>query len=214
LDALEKAGLGKWEPVPTRTQGGRPTRKLQLLQASASAKPPDSRGEAPSCADADSGVRRKTLNLESKETTKMNPNPVIDWSKQPTQFWSNSTYSVCAFHNHCGEVGLISIRRHDWKPCSDWQDKQAIKNQIVRAEWEAAELYPAESRVQDLGNWSHLWVMPNGRRYSFGFIEGKTNRSDMPAKANEAQRPLAQRGDMSPLKRDGGLGERALSARK
>jgi hypothetical protein len=123
----------------------------------------------------------------------MNPNPVIDWSKQPVKCWRNSTYFVCAYFNHDNEIGLISIRRHDWKPCSDWRDKQAIKNQIVGPEWEAAELYPAESRVQDQGNWSHLWVMPKGRRYSFGFIAGKTRRSDKPAKANEMQRPLAQR---------------------
>ena len=123
----------------------------------------------------------------------MNPDPVIDWSEQPVDFWSNSTYFVCAYYNHCGEVGLISIRRHDWKPCSDWRDKQAIKNQIVGPEWEAAELYPAESRVMDKGNWSHLWVMPKGKRYSFGFLEG--DHSDKPAKANEVQRPLAQRGN-------------------
>jgi hypothetical protein len=59
LNALEKAGRGKWEPVPTGTQGGRPTRKLRLLQASASAEPPDSRGKAPSCADADRGSSQK-----------------------------------------------------------------------------------------------------------------------------------------------------------
>jgi hypothetical protein len=55
LNALEKVGRARWEPIPTRTQGGRPTRKLQLLQASASAKPPNLRGETLSCADADSG---------------------------------------------------------------------------------------------------------------------------------------------------------------
>ena len=131
----------------------------------------------------------------------MNPNPVIDWSKQPREFWSNSTYLVCAYRDHCNEIGLMAIRRHDWKPCSGWRDKQAIKSQIVGSEWEAAELYPAESRVQDEGNWSHLWVMPKGGLHSFGFIEGKTSRSDKPANANEVQRPLAQRGDTTPLKR-------------
>ena len=129
----------------------------------------------------------------------MNPNSVIEWSKQPVKFWSNSIYFICAHLNHDNEVGLISVRRHDWKPCSDWRDKQAIKNQLAGAEWEAAELYPAESRVQDEGNWSHLWVMPKGGRYSFGFIEGKTSRSDRPAKPNEVQRQLAQRGDTEPL---------------
>jgi hypothetical protein len=83
----------------------------------------------------------------------MNPNPVIYWSKQPHKFYRNSTYFVDAVLAPDNEVGLISIRRHDWKPCSDWRDKQAIKNQLVGAEWEAAELYPAESRVQDQANW-------------------------------------------------------------
>jgi len=36
-------------------------------------------------------------------------------------------------------------------------------------------------------------VMPKGKRYSFGFLEG--DHSDKPAKANEVQRPLAQRGN-------------------
>jgi hypothetical protein len=138
-------------------------------------------------------------------TQRMNSSPVIDWSKQPAKFWGNSTYFICARLNHDNEIGLLSIRRHDWKPCSDWRDKQAIKNQIVGPDWEAAELYPAESRVQDQGNWFHLWVMPKRGRYSFGFIEGETRRSDKPAKANEMQRPLARRGDISPLKRDSGI---------
>jgi hypothetical protein len=125
------------------------------------------------------------------------PNPVIEWSKQPVTVWCNDTYVVRALYNHSNEVGLICVRRRDWKPCSDWRDKQAIKNQIVGPEWEAAELYPAESRVQDQGNWYHLWVMPKGGRYAFGFLEGR--RSDKPAKPNEVQKPLAQRGDPSPL---------------
>jgi hypothetical protein len=131
-----------------------------------------------------------------------NPSTVIDWSKQPVEFWSNSTYSVCAYRNPNDEIGLIAIRRHDWKPCSDWRDKQAIKSQIVGPDWEAAELYPAEARVQDEGNWSHLWVMPKGERYPWGYIESAVSRSDKPARANEVQRPLVQRGDISPLKRE------------
>ena len=142
----------------------------------------------------------KPAAVEARKEPTVGPGPVIDWSNQPVDFWGNSTYFVCAHYNHCGEVGLISIRRNDWKPCSDWRDKLAIKNQIVGAKWEAAELYPAESRIQDRGNWSHLWVMPKGERYSFGFIESEVSRSDKPAKANEIQRPLAQRGDTTPLK--------------
>jgi hypothetical protein len=67
LNALEKAGRGEWELVPTTTQGGRPTRKFRLLQASASAKPLKPRGETLSCADADRGAKQQ--NGESSEPT-------------------------------------------------------------------------------------------------------------------------------------------------
>src|ERR1700732_3927666 len=130
--------------------------------------------------------------------TDESPGQSNDWKNQAADFWSNSTYFVTARHNHCGEIRLISIRRHDWQPCSDWRDKQEIKNQIVGAEWEAVEVYPAESRVLDLGNWAHLFVMPNGERFPLGFV-GEASRSDKPVTANEVQRPLAQRGDTEPL---------------
>jgi hypothetical protein len=126
-------------------------------------------------------------------------NPVIDWSKQPVEFWQTETYLICAYRNHCNEIGLLAIRRHDWKPCSDWRDKQAIKNQIVGPEREAVELYPAESRVQDTANWYWLCVLPPGEQFCLGFFLG-TNRLDK-AGGHEVQRPLAQRGDASSLER-------------
>jgi len=52
FEQLEKAGRGKWEDFRP-SKGGRPTRIFRLLQSSASAKPPQSRGKKPSCADAD-----------------------------------------------------------------------------------------------------------------------------------------------------------------
>lgn len=89
--------------------------------------------------------------------------------------FSNATYLIYAVP-HNAVVRPISIRRHDWKPCLDWRDKQAIKNQIAGPECEAAEVYPAESRVVDTSNWSHLWVLPLSERFSFGFIEGQAIR--------------------------------------
>jgi hypothetical protein len=134
----------------------------------------------------------------------VNPDRTIDWRKQPHKFWRNETYFVSAVLKEDNEIGLISIRRHDWKPCSDWRDKQAIKNQILGPEWEAAELYPAESRVQDQGNWYHLQVMPKGKQFPFGFLE--TRSSDKPAWPNEEQRPLEQGGDLTPLEYVGDIG--------
>jgi hypothetical protein len=91
------------------------------------------------------------------------------------------------------------IRRHDWQPVSDWRDKQAIKNQIAGPESEAIELYPAEARVFDYANWAHLWLMPGGEAFPFGYSKGK--RSSAPQ--GLGQRALGERTDTSPLVRVG-----------
>lgn len=56
----------------------------------------------------------------------------------------------------------LSIKRNDRKPVHSWADLQWLKNQIAGEEAEAVELFPAESRVLDAANQTHLWVV-NGR---------------------------------------------------
>ena len=71
-----------------------------------------------------------------------------------------------------GSARRISLRRLDWKPVTDWRDKQALKNELAGPECEAAELYPAESRVVDKENFFHLWCLPPGQQFPIGFEEG------------------------------------------
>lgn len=52
----------------------------------------------------------------------------------------------------------LSIKRIDKKPIRDWRHLQRIKNEIVGPEYEAVELFPAESRLVDTANQYHLWV--------------------------------------------------------
>lgn len=52
----------------------------------------------------------------------------------------------------------INIHRHDGKPCAEPRHFQAIKNELVGVEYEAVELFPAESRLVDTSNEYHLWV--------------------------------------------------------
>ena len=56
----------------------------------------------------------------------------------------------------------LSIKRLDREPIGDWRAMQKIKNAIVGAEWEAVEIYPAESRLVDTANQYHLfcWDAP------------------------------------------------------
>lgn len=53
---------------------------------------------------------------------------------------------------------VLSITRHDGQPCKEWKHLQQIKNQLVGPEFEAVELFPAESRLIDTGNEYHMWV--------------------------------------------------------
>lgn len=54
----------------------------------------------------------------------------------------------------------LSIRNEDRSARHDWRDFQRIKNQLAGPEWEAVEIYPAESRLVDGANQYHLWCLP------------------------------------------------------
>ena len=51
----------------------------------------------------------------------------------------------------------LSIKRRDQEPFHDWRAMQSIKNAICGPEWEAIEIYPAESRLVDTANQYHLF---------------------------------------------------------
>ena len=64
----------------------------------------------------------------------------------------------------------LDITRRDGEPCKNWREFQQIKNELVGAECEAVELFPAESRLVDTANQYHLWVNPDVRfRFPFGY---------------------------------------------
>jgi hypothetical protein len=66
----------------------------------------------------------------------------------------------------------LSIRRLDRQPIHDWRDLQRIKNELVGPEYEAIELYPAESRRVDAANQFHLWCVEDPTyRFPFGFSQ-------------------------------------------
>lgn len=63
----------------------------------------------------------------------------------------------------------ISFKRVDREPIFDWRIKQEIKNALVGPEREACELFPAESRLVDESNQYHLWALPEGMAFPFGY---------------------------------------------
>jgi len=84
------------------------------------------------------------------------------------EIYSNETYQVIVEKN--GPLIHMCIRRHDGQPCKDWKDHQQIKTELIGPEYEAVELFPAESRLIDVRNEYHLWVHPSPKyRFPFGF---------------------------------------------
>lgn len=62
----------------------------------------------------------------------------------------------------------IGISAKDESARHDWRDFQQIKNDLIGREWEAVELYPADSRLVDPSNRFYLWCAPKGC-FQFGF---------------------------------------------
>jgi hypothetical protein len=87
--------------------------------------------------------------------------------------WMNDQYVVNkrvqegTSNGEPSEMIHLSIRRQDRAPIRDWRDFQRIKNQLAGPEWEAVEIYPAESRKVDGANQYHLWCFPF--KLGFGF---------------------------------------------
>jgi len=90
---------------------------------------------------------------------------------------------VRAFQNNCYRVEIgrtptpythLRIRRLDGGRCFEWADMQRIKNEIVGPDYEAVQLFPAESRLVNTANEYHLWVHPDDH---FRFPIGWTNRA-------------------------------------
>lgn len=100
------------------------------------------------------------------------------------ELWYNDTYVVHkrVHKSSNGELPPmihLSIRRDDRQPCRDWRDFQRIKNQLAGPEWEAVEMYPAESRLVDMANQFHLWCF--NFDMGIGYNEGRLVGTQMQA---------------------------------
>jgi hypothetical protein len=114
-------------------------------------------------------------------------------------YWVNDLYQVQLrpLPAEGGRPALVhlNIRRRDGKPIfRDWRHFQQIKNELVGAECEAVELYPAESRLSDTSNKYHLFVVPDPTyRFPFGFTKRDVLDADetVPHRAGFRQRRLS-----------------------
>jgi hypothetical protein len=107
---------------------------------------------------------------------------------EATELWVNSKYQVAV---HRGEgVTYLSAKRLDQQPLREWRDLQAIKNSLVGPEFEAVEIFPAESRKVDEANQAHLFVVTDPDfRFPFGFDARKVAGPD--PQGTHGQEPFA-----------------------
>jgi hypothetical protein len=117
------------------------------------------------------------------------------WPKDevPARIMVNSRYQVFVYDKRMAggmnhqQITHLSIKRHDREAIHDWRELQRIKNEICGPACEAVELYPAESRLMDTSNQFHLWVLPEGMGWPFGY----TGRAVVKESGNGAkQRPF------------------------
>lgn len=96
---------------------------------------------------------------------------IVDAMHADETIWINTLYQVNV--RDCGgdpHMVHLSIKRRDKQTIHDWRHLQRIKNELVGAECEAVEIYPADSRLVDTANQYHLWVFTNpAYRIPFGF---------------------------------------------
>lgn len=77
--------------------------------------------------------------------------------------WENSRYSVTirtvkvTVAGVSQEATYLGIANFDQSARHDWRDFQRIKNELLGPEWDAFEVYPAESRKVDPSNYFLLW---------------------------------------------------------
>lgn len=115
--------------------------------------------------------------------------------KEKRRVWINEKYQVAAIKFDDATFGpmmQINIRRRDGNVIfRDWREFQDIKNQLAGPECEAIELYPAESRVVDVNNKYHIWVILNTEvRIPIGWHIGRHVRHIKTELPGLRQRPL------------------------
>lgn len=66
---------------------------------------------------------------------------------------------------------MLQIARSDGGSVVDWRHLQQIKTDVLGPEWEAVEIFPAESRLKDPSNARYLWCC--SRQLPFGLPGGR-----------------------------------------
>ncbi len=119
----------------------------------------------------------RRISARLKPSRRFQPLKPVDYPPDGMEVWENDLYEVTVRTHKEGwplgggnwvQIGICCV---DGEPRHDWRDFQAIKNQLCGEEWEAVELYPAESRLVDPSNYYILFCAP---KIPIGINHGRT----------------------------------------
>lgn len=120
--------------------------------------------------------QRKHLHMENR---KLGPAFVaIDRSQWPTDdgkrfaVWRNNRFLVQAFDDGVGALRLSICRselddKGNWRDGLTWDELQQIKNAVGFSDFDAVEVYPAQSDVVNVANMRHLWIMTEQLKFAW-----------------------------------------------
>lgn len=112
------------------------------------------------------------------------------------EHWDNSVYQVnCRRFQDGWPLGdgpwvEIGIAHAYGEAAHDFRDMQNIKNDICGPEWEALEVFPAESRLIDPSNYYYLYCV---ERLPFGRFVGRTIVDENETLAPQRPWPASQK---------------------
>lgn len=96
-------------------------------------------------------------------------------NKLPVACLKNSRYEVWIYEHKSDKgyptITQLSIKRLDKEPIRCWRDLQRIKNEVLGPNIEGVELYPSEERLVDTSNQFHIFCLPGGMYFPFGYTE-------------------------------------------
>lgn len=113
--------------------------------------------------------QRRSLNAwNAKHSTELLPVPRDEWPTKPEhlqEVWRNNSYLVQVYSD--GGNTRITVNRVavgaglEWKENIPFEDLMKIKADVGYKYRQAIEIYPPESKVVNVANMRHLWVLPH-----------------------------------------------------
>lgn len=93
-----------------------------------------------------------------------------------SEVWRNRRFMVLVYPEKDGIERLTcfkTIMKDDGSRFEDgitWDDLQSLKYQCGRGDRWALEIYPAETKIVNVSNMRHLWVLPEGQKPTMGWL--------------------------------------------